>query len=147
VRPGGGTTTVNRAELQQLAEDRILDAQALLAAGRWSAAYYLSGYAVECGLKACILAHVTIEIVFENRRFSDRCWTHDLEEMIRLTGLEPQYVRDLAANPALGNHWVIVRDWDERSRYTQKTEAEARGLFDAVVDNANGVMSWIRARW
>jgi len=49
---------VNRAELRQLAEDRILDAEHLLAAGRWSGAYYLAGYAVECGLKACIMARV-----------------------------------------------------------------------------------------
>ncbi len=43
-----GVVGVNRAELQQLAEDRILDAQALLAVNRWSGAYYLAGYAVEC---------------------------------------------------------------------------------------------------
>ena len=36
--------------MQQLAEDRILDAASLLAVGRWSGAYYLAGYAVECGL-------------------------------------------------------------------------------------------------
>jgi HEPN domain-containing protein len=46
---------VNRAELRQLASDRIEDARILLAGGRWSAAYYLLGYAVETGLKACIL--------------------------------------------------------------------------------------------
>ena len=49
-----------RAAWQQLAEDRILDARAHLASGveRWSAAYYLIGYAVECGLKSCILSRV-----------------------------------------------------------------------------------------
>jgi hypothetical protein len=31
---------MNRADLQQLAEDRLLDAQALLGAQRWSGAYY-----------------------------------------------------------------------------------------------------------
>ncbi len=29
------------------------DAEVLLDAGQWSGAYYLAGYAVECGLKAC----------------------------------------------------------------------------------------------
>jgi len=36
---------MDRAELQQLAKDRILDAKALLAAKRWAGAYYLAGYA------------------------------------------------------------------------------------------------------
>jgi hypothetical protein len=44
-----------RPEWQQLAEDRILDAQTHLdpAVGRWSGAYYLVGYAIECGLNSC----------------------------------------------------------------------------------------------
>jgi HEPN domain-containing protein len=45
---------VNRTQLQQLAEERVRDAKALPNAGQWSGAYYLAGYAVECGLKACI---------------------------------------------------------------------------------------------
>jgi HEPN domain-containing protein len=45
---------MNRTDLQILAEDRLKDAEVLLAKGRFAAAYYLAGYAVECGLKACI---------------------------------------------------------------------------------------------
>lgn len=45
---------MTRSDLQKLAAERIADAKALLAMKRWSAAYYLAGYAVECGLKACI---------------------------------------------------------------------------------------------
>jgi HEPN domain-containing protein len=45
---------MNRGELRQLAETRLAEAQILLRAGMWSGAYYLVGYAVECGLKACI---------------------------------------------------------------------------------------------
>ncbi len=44
---------MNRSSLQNLANERIKDAEALLMAGRWSGAYYLAGYAVECALKAC----------------------------------------------------------------------------------------------
>ena len=36
-----------------LANARVADAEALLQSRRWAAAYYLLGYAVECGLKAC----------------------------------------------------------------------------------------------
>lgn len=45
---------MNRTQLQILAEERARDAEALLNAGRWSGAFYLAGYAIECGLKACI---------------------------------------------------------------------------------------------
>ena len=53
-------TAPTRVEWQQLAECRIEDARAHLdpAVGRWAAAYYLIGYAVECGLKACVMARV-----------------------------------------------------------------------------------------
>ena len=40
---------MNRADFQRLANDRIADARALLAAKRWAAAYYLVGYAVVVG--------------------------------------------------------------------------------------------------
>ncbi len=45
---------VNKTDFERLTEERVNDARALLAAGRWPAAYYLAGYAVECALKACI---------------------------------------------------------------------------------------------
>jgi hypothetical protein len=44
---------MDRSDLQVLAEARVADAEALLHGGRWAAAYFLLGYAVECGLKAC----------------------------------------------------------------------------------------------
>src|SRR6267154_1899434 len=65
-------------ELRQLAEDRILDAQVLLAGQRWSGAYYVAGYAVECGLKACI-ARLTAEHDFPPKvKFVQDCYTHEL---------------------------------------------------------------------
>ncbi len=140
-----------RAEWQQLAEDRILDAQAHLApgVGRWSAAFYLVGYAVECGLKACILARVAArpEVIFEDRQFLNKVWTHDIETLLVAADLKGQRDADARANPALAVPWDDVDEWDEKSRYVQKTEAEAKELFNAVADPINGVMQWIRARW
>ena len=58
----------------------ILMRQHLLSAGRWSRAYYLAGYAVECGLKACVLAYVERTcVIFLDKKFSEKCWTHDVE--------------------------------------------------------------------
>ncbi len=139
-----------RAELQQLAEDRILDAQTLLTDGRWSGAYYLVGYAVECGLKSCVLAHVlstAARVIYQERRFLERCWTHNLEELVKLAALENIRNADGAANPLLATSWLLVKDWSEKSRYEQKTQSDAEKLFNAVNDPINGVMPWIRARW
>jgi HEPN domain-containing protein len=140
---------LTRTEFQQLAEDRVLDAQALLAAGRWSAAYYLAGYAVECGLKSCVLVYLAGDpaVVFRIKRFSERCWTHDLEELIELAGLEQNLKTASAADPALRTNWVIVAGWSEQGRYQQKTQVEAEQLFEAVADPTSGVLTWIRGRW
>ena len=61
---------MNRTELQQLSQDRLLDAQSLIAASRWSGAYYLAGYAIECALKSAVLKYVDqTGIIFEDKRF------------------------------------------------------------------------------
>ena len=140
-----------RAEWQQLAEDRILDAHTLLnaSAPRWSAAYYLVGYAVECGLKSCVLVYLTAhpEVVFRDRKLSDDCWNHEIERLVKTADLHATREADSLANPALGVHWQIVIKWKESSRYEQKTRADAERLYEAVTDPTNGVMQWIRARW
>jgi HEPN domain-containing protein len=139
---------VNRAELRQLAEDRILDAKHLLAAGRSSGAYYLAGYAVECGLKACIMALVErTGIIFEEKKFAERCWTHDLKELVKLAALRSVLEAETAANAVLFNNWQVVGAWTEESRYLQKTQAEAEGLYDAIVNDPHGVLTWIRKYW
>jgi HEPN domain-containing protein len=45
---------LKRLDLQHLSEAKLADAELLFANGRHSNAYYLAGYAVEIGLKACI---------------------------------------------------------------------------------------------
>jgi HEPN domain-containing protein len=45
---------MNRDDFQSLATERLDDAAALLNAGRYAGSYYVSGYAIECALKACI---------------------------------------------------------------------------------------------
>jgi hypothetical protein len=45
---------MNRAEFQSLSLERAEDARALLQSRRYASAYYIAGYAIECGLKAAI---------------------------------------------------------------------------------------------
>jgi hypothetical protein len=115
----------------------------------WSSAYYLAGYAVECGLKSCVLARVATapEVIFDDKRYSEKCWTHNIEELVKLADLEAARNADTVANPVLGSNWLIVKDWNEKSRYEIKTQPQAQQLYDAIAELANGVMQWIRLRW
>jgi hypothetical protein len=139
---------VNRIQLQQLAEDRVIDAQSLFAAGRWSAAYYLAGYAVECGLKACVLNHiVNTGVVFQDRKYAERCWTHRPEELVKLASLEALRGQAAAAEPLFAANWLTVEGWSEASRYEVKTQHEAQQLLEAITDPVQGVLPWIRKHW
>jgi HEPN domain-containing protein len=140
---------MNKAELQQLTEDRRLDAEALLTAQRWSGAYYLAGYAVECALKACIIGYVqnNPEVIFQKRRFSEGCWTHRIDQLVDAANLKADLDLDTGLNSALGQNWQIVKDWDEEARYKQWTDIEARTLCEAVTNSADGVLSWIKTHW
>ena len=139
---------MNRAELRKLAADRVLDAEALLQENRWSGAYYLAGYAVECGLKACVLAFVDrTGVIFQDRKFLERCWTHDIETLVKAADLEVTRGLDISANPDLGANWQIVQNWSELARYQQWTEPQARKLYEAVTESVNGVLPWVRVHW
>ncbi len=140
---------VDRFQWQQLADRWILDAKAMLDAKRWSAAYYVAGYAVECALKACILKRLGAnpEVIFDNRRFSENCWTHDLDDLVSLANLETDRAREIAVNRLLGENWLVVGNWNEKSRYQEVAYYKAKKLYKAITDNVNGVMPWIRIRW
>jgi HEPN domain-containing protein len=137
---------VDRAEWRALADRWVADAKALLDARRWSAAYYAAGYAVECGLKACLLTRLAANpgLMFEDRRFSDRCWTHNLRDLLRLAGLEAD---EAAANAGCRRNSAVVFDWSEQARYQTATHHQAKKLFNAISNRTNGVFSWVKARW
>jgi len=81
---------VDREQLQQLAELRLEDAEALIASGRWAAAYYLLGYSVECALKACVARQFREHEVPE-RKLVNSFYTHSLVELLVISGLEPEF--------------------------------------------------------
>ena len=138
---------MNRAELHQRADDWITAAETLLAAGQWSLAYYLAGYAVEFALKACVLSRM-IETgwVFREKVQIKEVVTHDFHELARIAGLEGE-LRRRATDGAFQDNWDTATGWDVASRYQQKSEAEARSLLTAIRDQDNGVLPWLTTFW
>ena len=139
---------MNRADLQQLSDERIEDALALLNATQWSGAYYLAGYALECALKSCVLAYIDrTGIIFEDKKYAQKCWTHDIEEFVRQADLTVERDRAAGTNITLGQHWLIAKDWSESSRYRMSTQLQAEKLFNALTDATDGVILWVKNFW
>ena len=137
---------MNRADLQTLADIRVLDAKALLDADRYPAAYYLVGYAVECALKACVAKQIR-EHDFPDKQLILDSYTHNIEQLLRISGLKDKFDAQIAAK-AFEVNWTTVKDWNESSRYDGTiTEVKARDLFNAVTDEETGVLTWLKTVW
>lgn len=138
---------MDRSDLQMLADARVLDAQALLQAGRWAAAYYLLGYAIECGLKACAAKQFR-EHEVPDKKIVNEFYTHHLDQLLNISGVKDALQKQAAADSRFRVNWNAVRDWNETSRYEHSTsEAKARDMLIAVTDSASGVLTWLRTQW
>lgn len=139
---------MNRGDFQRLADERLSEANLLLAARKWAGAYYLAGYAVECALKACILARIEREgLIFTEKKFAEQCWTHDLTALIYLAGLEDAWKDELKNNFAFRLNWEATCEWSERARYEFIAQQVAIELVSAIEDPTEGVLQWIKTYW
>lgn len=143
---------MDRKDLQRLAKTRLQDARALLGRKRWSASYYLCGYAVECALKACLLRHLgeSGAVFGDDRNYVKSladCWTHDLDKLVKMSGLLDDFEAARAENPRLGVFWGVTTLWKESSRYKEIDEVQARALYEAVSHDPDGVFRWLQTRW
>ena len=138
---------MDRSDLQVLAEARVVDAEALLQAGRWAAAYYLLGYAVECALKACAAKQFHEHEVPDKTIVND-FYTHRVDKLLNISGAKVALEAQAAADPRFQVNWNAVRDWNESSRYDHSTtEARARDMLVAVADPSSGVLPWLKTQW
>jgi HEPN domain-containing protein len=133
---------MNRADFQQLAELRLREAQALLAAGLPDGAYYLAGYSVECALKACISKRTQLHD-FPDKKLVNDSHTHNLKELLRLAELDSV----LDADPEMRSNLETVQDWSETARYQRKTVLDTIALLTAIETQKGGLLPWIRLRW
>jgi hypothetical protein len=136
---------LTRKDFQRLAELRAREAASLLRSRHPIGSYYLSGYAVECGLKACIAKMAKRHEFPLKADYIRRLYTHDLEELLKLAELDNQLETDMRANVTLARNSGVVKAWNEESRYTA-SGLNGKDLHTAVV-GPDGVLLWIKQRW
>ena len=138
---------MNRNDLQHIAQLRIKEANVLLANRCFEGAYYLSGYAIECALKACI-AKQTQRYDFPELTLVKQSYTHDLEQLLRISGLKVLHQHQLVTDLLFALNWTIVKDWSEEKRYTLSiSEIEAHDLYSAITNRKHGVLVWLKKLW
>jgi len=147
VQSGVPIARLNRKILQRLAESKLEEGRILLANDQWTGAYYLTGLAVECALKAC-LARAVKKHDYPDKDFVKDMYQHKLQNLIGLDAALSAALRaDMATDSKLAANWNTVKDWKDEKRYDVVDEQEARGLYDAATKRVSGVMPWIRRRW
>jgi HEPN domain-containing protein len=138
---------MNRQDFQTLAEIRVQDALVLLNNGRYAAAYYLCGYAVECALKACI-AKQTMQYEFPDLVRVRESYTHDFKNLIKWANVMDDLDAKVHANAAFEVNWSTLSHWSEQTRYDHGiTQQDAQELYEAVTDSTDGVLTWLTNFW
>lgn len=138
-------------DIQNLAAEKLADAECLLQAGRYDAAYYLCGYTVELLLKARVCKTLGIDDFFDFGSSTKKKLkndgtlyksfkVHDLSQLIILSGIYTEFESCLDSDKNFKTAWSILEKWDENSRYlTGKTENDAKDFISSTKD----FQSWI----
>ena len=138
---------MNRREFKQLAKVRLEEAKSLLDRGHFDGAYYLSGYVVECALKACIAKLTKKDDFPPTRRFVEESYTHQLGTLVKTARLEEQLEQEEIKDRDFESNWARVKRWTEQSRYERHSETESRELFTAIAEKEHGVLQWVKRFW
>ncbi len=124
---------LTKKDLETLADTRLGDARYLFSGARFSAAYYLAGYAVELGIKACI-ADVFQADVIPDKSFVNAIHTHKLDELLGLAGVRKQLQDEMRTNGVPAAAWGVASKWTETSRYEMWDQFAAASMISEVGD-------------
>ena len=83
-----------------MAQAKLDDASILLSNKRYSNAYYLAGYSIELGLKACIARQISAETI-PDKALIKRILDHQFGTLIGLAGLATALKEQQDKNPIL----------------------------------------------
>ncbi len=135
---------MNKQDFENLASIRLTEVRLLLDNHQYSGAYYLSGYVVECALKACI-AKRTQQYDFPDKKTVEDSHTHDLTKLIKVAGLDSELQSKLS-DPNFQAKWLVVGQWSEKTRYAIHSEQSAIDIYAAINDN-HGILQWLQQHW
>lgn len=135
-----GVSEMNRAALR-----RREDAEALLAAGHFRGAMYVSGYAIECLLKSKLMKMFdckTLDALEMRLRGMGRMaanasiYTHQLEYLLRLTGR-----LEVLQQSVQGVHFRVINAWLPAWRYDPRigTRKESEKFLQSI----DAIMAWV----
>jgi HEPN domain-containing protein len=123
---------LDQKEIIKIAEARLIDTKVLLSNKRFDGAVYLCGYAVELGLKSSICKTLGLcgfpETKTELKKYP-KLWTHDLDELLKLSGIEAKVKKSYLAE------WSLVSQWRPELRYQpigNISEIDAKQMLIAV---------------
>ncbi len=135
---------MNRRNLKNLALTGLEEVEVLLQNRQYSGAYYLSGYVIECALKAC-MAKQTKKFDFPDYKTVRESYTHKLEQLVKVAKLDTE-LKSLN-DPDFSLRWSTVKDWSEESRYQTHNKQEALDIYSAITDPNHGVLQWLQQHW
>lgn len=123
---------IPRNELRKIARARLKDSEVLFRQGRYDGAFYLCGYALELALKARICRTLKWPGFPSTRKDFESLTslkTHDLDVLLKLSGLESKIQTHYAAE------WTVVAAWEPELRYQAIgtiNQAKVAGLIAAT---------------
>jgi hypothetical protein len=137
---------LKRSDLQANAQCKIDDAVLLLANHRYSNAYYLAGYAVELGLKACIAAQISAETL-PDKALIQKVYQHKFKALVGLAGLAVELKEEEDRDATFSANWALASQWEPDARYEASDPTSAQLLVQAIADPNSGVLRWIKIHW
>ncbi len=142
-----GVAALTAPLLQQLAAERLADAEVLFQAGRYSGAWYVSGYVLEVALKAVVCRTLRVPEYPESALRSKAFKTHDVAELVLLAGLQAKLAAEIK-NAGFQRNWETVTEWSPVDRYRSvKTKQDVADLLLAYKDPTKGVFPWLTRQW
>jgi hypothetical protein len=134
-----------RKTLQKLAIAKVEDARLLFQHGRHSNSYYLYGYGIELGLKACISRQISAETI-PDREILTKILTHRIVDLVALAGLS-NVLKERRTDQEFNSRWAVVAEWSEQVRYEIIDAVTAAAMQDAVEHPVHGVLEWLKQHW
>ncbi|WP_181770021.1 HEPN domain-containing protein [Bradyrhizobium sp. UNPF46] len=132
--------------MQVLSQNKLEDANILFLNKRYSGAYYLAGYSVELGLKACIAKLMLAEVI-PDKAFVNAIYQHSFKPLVSIAGLSSDLKAKEDQDSVFAANWAVVTEWGPESRYDVKDTHSAQLLLNAIAEPNSGVFAWIKANW